>query len=106
MVTIEDFKKLQFIVARIIEVKAHPNADKLYVLKVETGTEQRQLVAGIRPSYPPEKLLGRQIIMISNIQPATIRGEESQGMLLAASDDQGMAVITPDREVALGSIVK
>ena len=106
MATIEDFKKLEFIVAQIKEVKEHPNADRLYVLRVDTGKEERQLVAGIRGSYTIEQLVGRKIIMVNNIEPAVIRGEESQGMLLAASDEQGISILAPDRDVALGSVVK
>lgn len=106
MITIEDFKKLKLINAKILSVEDHPNADRLYVLKVDTGEEERQLVAGIRGSYEKDQLVGRQIIIVSNLEPATIRGEESQGMLLAVSDDQGISVISPDREVVLGSTVK
>jgi methionyl-tRNA synthetase len=106
MVTLEDFKKLELIVARITEVIDHPNADRLYVLKVDTGTETKQLVAGIKASYTKEQLLGRRIVMINNMEPATIRGELSQGMLLAASDDQGICAIGLERDVVLGSKVK
>ena len=106
MVTIDDFKKLELVVGQIKEVKEHPNADKLYVIKVDTGLDVRQLVAGIKKSYTPEQLIGRRVIMIKNLQPAVIRGEESQGMILAASDDNGTAILTPDRDVMLGSIVK
>ncbi len=106
MVTLEDFKKLEFIVAQIKEVKEHPNADRLYVIKVDTGKEERQLVAGIRLSYTKEQLLGRRVVMINNLEPAIIRGETSQGMILVASDTQGAAILTLERDVALGSIVK
>jgi len=106
MPTIEEFKNFQFIVAQIKEVKEHPNADRLYVLKVDTGTEIKQLVAGIRKSYTPEQLINRRVVMINNLEPAVIRGEQSQGMILAASDDQGISVLALDRDVALGSIVK
>ena len=106
MVSFEDFKKLELIVAQIKEVKEHPNADRLYVLKVDTGKEERQLVAGIRLSYMKEQLIGRRIVMINNLEPATIRGEISHGMLLAASDTEGVSIVTPDRDVAVGSIVK
>lgn len=107
MVTYEDFKKLELIVAQIKEVREHPNADRLYVLKIDIGTEEKQLVAGIRSAYPDkEVLVGRRIIVINNLEPAVIRGEASQGMLLAASDEQGASLLTPDRDVALGSIVK
>ena len=106
MVNIEEFKKFEFIVAQIKEVKEHPNADRLYVVKVDTGKEERQLVAGIRRSYTPEQLIGRRVIVVNNLEPAVIRGEQSQGMILAASDDQGISILAPDREVVLGSVVK
>lgn len=106
MPTIDEFKNFQFVVAQIKEVKEHPNADRLYVLKVDTGTEVKQLVAGIRKSYTPEQLIGRRVIVVNNLEPAVIRGEESRGMILAASDENGISVLSPDRDVALGSIVK
>ena len=106
MPSIDDFRKFEFIVAQIKEVKEHPNADKLYLIKVDTGKEERQLVAGIRQSYTKEQLVGRRIILVQNINPAVIRGEESRGMLLAASDEGGHSILAPDRDVALGSIVK
>ena len=106
MVSIEDFQKLEFIIVKIKEVNEHPNADRLYVLKVDAGGEDRQLVAGIRSSYIPEELIGKSVVMVSNLQPATIRGEESHGMILAASDDNTVAVLCPDRDVVLGSRVK
>ena len=106
MVTLEDFKKFELIVAQIKEVKEHPNADRLYVLKVDTGKEVKQLVAGIRKAYPKEELVGRRVVMINNLEPAVIRGEESQGMILAASDDNGLAVLGVEKEIALGSSVR
>ena len=106
MITIEEFMKLELIVAQVKEVREHPNADRLYVMKVDTGTQERQLVAGIRLSYAPEELVGRRVVIAANLEPATIRGEESQGMILAASDENGISVLSPDRDVALGSKVK
>jgi methionine--tRNA ligase beta chain len=106
LATIDDFKKFKFIVAQIKEAAVHPNADKLYVIKVDTGTEVRQLVAGIKRSYTPEQLVGRRVIIIANLAPAVIRGVESNGMVLAASDDAGVSILQPDRDVALGSTVK
>ena len=70
MATIEEFKKIELIVAQIKEVADHPNADRLYVLKVDTGEDVRQLVAGIRASYAKEDLVGRRIIMVKNLEPA------------------------------------
>ena len=106
MVTYEDFKKLELVVAQIKEVKEHPNADRLYVIQVDTGTEVKQIVAGIRKSYTPEQLVGRRVVIVNNLEPAVIRGEESRGMILAASDEIGISVLGPDRDVVLGSIVK
>ena len=106
MATIEEFRKVELIVARIKEAKEHPNADRLYVLKVDTGKDERQVVAGIRKTYTPEQLVGRRIILVANMEPAVIRGETSNGMLLAASDANGMALLMPDKDMALGSIVK
>jgi methionyl-tRNA synthetase len=106
MVGIGDFRKLELVVAQIKDVREHPNADRLYVLKVDTGTEERQLVAGIRLFYAKEDLIGRRIVMVANLEPAVIRGEESRGMLLAASDEKGISILMPDRDVALGSPVK
>ena len=106
MVTYDEFRKSEIRVARIQEVNPHPNADRLYVLKIDLGGSPRQIVAGIRASYKPEELVGKQIAVIINLEPAVIRGVESQGMLLAASDDTGIAILTPQREVKPGSVVK
>jgi len=77
------------------------------VLQIDLGTEQRQLVAGIRAHYPPEELTGKQIVVVANLEPATLRGVESQGMLLAASDAEGrLAFVTPEKPLAAGATVK
>lgn len=106
MASYEDFKKIELVVAQIKEAKEHPNADRLYVLQVDTGKDVRQIVAGIRKAYTPEQLIGRRIILVANLEPAVIRGETSNGMLLAASDENGLGLLTPDKEIALGSMVK
>ena len=106
MATIEEFRKVELIVAQIKEVKEHSNADRLYVVQVDTGNDLRQVVAGIRKAYTPEQLVGRRVILVANMEPAVIRGEASNGMLLAASDENGMALLMPDKDVALGSVVK
>jgi methionyl-tRNA synthetase len=106
MATMEDFKKIELIVAQIKEVKEHPT-DRLYVLQVDTGKDVRQVVAGIRKAYTPEQLVNRKIILIANMEPAVIRGETSNGMLLASSSEtDGMSLLSPDKEMSLGSIVK
>ena len=106
MATIEDFKKIELRVAEIKEVGSHPNADKLYVLKVDLGDKTKQIVAGIKGSYSPEGLLGKQVVLVDNLEPAIIRGVESQGMLLAAQDENGIVIVSPERKMSLGSIVK
>ena len=106
MASMDDLKKIELIVAQIKEVKEHPNADRLYVLQVDTGRDVRQIVAGIRKAYTSEQLMNRRIIMVANMEPAVIRGETSNGMLLAASDANGVSLLAPDKEMILGSIVK
>lgn len=107
LIGLEEFKKVSMIVAQIVDVKPHPNADKLYVLQVAVSdTERRQIVAGIRAHYTPQELLNRRIILVVNLKPAVLRGETSQGMLLAASDQQGSSLLMPDRAVALGSSIR
>ena len=106
MATYEDFRKIELKIAKIKEVSDHPNADRLYVIIVEVGDKTKQVVAGIRNFYKKEDLVGREVVLVDNLDPAILRGVESQGMLLAASDDKGISIITPDRLVALGSIVK
>jgi len=106
MVTFEEFKKLELKVAKILEVKDHPNAQKLFVLSIDLGDKTKQIVAGIKSSYKKEELVGKQIIVVDNLEPALLRGVESQGMLLACQDEAGICIISPEREVRLGSSVK
>jgi len=106
MVTIEEFRKLELKVAQIKEVIDHPNADKLYVIIVDLGDKTKQVVAGIKNYYAKEELVGKQVVVVDNLEPALLRGVESQGMLLAASDDTGIVIVSPERKVELGSVVK
>ena len=106
MATIEDFKKLELKVAVIKEVIEHPNADRLFVVTLDLGDKTKQVVAGIRASYQKEQLIGKQVVVVDNLEPAVLRGVESQGMILAASDENGIFVVSPDRLMKLGSIVK
>src|SRR5436853_6173513 len=82
----DDFARLELRVATVLECKAHPNADKLLILKVDLGTEQRQICAGLRQHIAPEQMVGKQIVVVANLAPRQMRGEISQGMLLAATD--------------------
>ncbi len=106
MIALEEFKKIELKVAEIKEVKDHPNVDKLYVIVIDLGDKTKQIVAGIKSSYSKEELVGKQVIVVENLEPAILRGVESQGMLLAASDETGIFIISPERKVKLGSIVK
>ncbi len=106
LVSYEEFRKVVLKVATIKEVKAHPKADRLWVLTIDTGAAVRTIVAGIRAFYAPEQLVGRQIVLVDNLAPAEIRGVKSEGMLLAASDEAGIAILSPDRAVEEGSLVK
>ena len=81
-------------VARILDVKDHPNADKLYILDIDLGTEKRQLVAGIKGHYSADELKNKKIIVVANLKPAKLRGIESNGMLLAGDDGEGPGLLT------------
>ncbi len=89
-----------------MEAKAHPNADKLLVLKIDMGEVQKEIVAGIALHYRPEELVNKLIIVVDNLEPATIRGVVSQGMLLAAQDGENLALVVPERPVAPGAKVQ
>ena len=106
MISIEDFRKLELKVAEIKEVNDHPDADRLYIITLDLGDKTKQVVAGIRGSYQKEELLGKQVVVVDNLETAVLRGVESQGMLLAASDETGIVIISPERKIKLGSIVK
>jgi len=106
MPTLDDFKQFDFKVAQIESVEPHPNADKLLILKLRVGDVEKQIVAGIRLHYTPEELVGKKIVIINNLEPAVIRGVESQGMLLAASDETSLSLVTPERAVSSGARVK
>lgn len=106
MATIDDFKKIELKIAHIKDVQDHPDADRLYVLTLDVGDKTKQVVAGIKRSYAKEDLIGKQVVVVDNLDPAMLRGVESQGMILAASDDEGICILSPLRPVKLGSIVK
>lgn len=107
LIKYEDFGKIDLRVAKVLEARPHPNADKLMLLQVDLGDVQKQIVAGIRAHYTPEQLVGRRIIIVNNLEPAMLRGETSNGMLLAASSGDKVVLLQPDDPEALpGSRVK
>lgn len=106
IIGIQEFARIDLRVARVLSVEPHPNAERLLKLKIDLGTETRQLVAGLAQHYQPEDLLGQQIVVVANLAPARLRGELSEGMLLAASDETGVTVLTVARPMAPGSKVR
>jgi tRNA-binding protein len=105
MASLADFQQIDLRIATVKSAELHPNADRLLVLKIDVGGEERQIVAGIRTSYEPVSLVGKQIVVVFNLEPAKLRGVESQGMLLAARDGDRVVVLTPEAPVASGSKV-
>lgn len=113
IVSFEEFAKLDLRVARVVKVEAHPSADRLYKLQVDDGSgTPRQICAGVKEHCTPEDLLGQLIVIVANLAPRVIRGEESRGMLLAASDapkeagaGRRVVVVGPKREIAPGAVV-
>ncbi|MHB1038036.1 MAG: methionine--tRNA ligase subunit beta [Pirellulales bacterium] len=102
----EDFAKLELRVAKVLAAREHPNATKLLLLEIQVGETRKQIVAGIRGHYTPEELVGRQIVVVNNLAPVVLRGEESNGMLLAASDADRVVLLQPDRECQPGAPIK
>lgn len=118
LVTFEEFAKLDLRIARVVQAENHPKADRLLKLQLDDGSgTPRQICAGIKDHYKPEDLVGRLIVIVANLAPRVIRGEESRGMLLAASDvpkdaaaadpnaQRKVIVLRPDADIAPGSIV-
>ncbi len=94
----QELKPLDLRVARIIQAREHTNADRLIVVDIDLGSEERQLVAGIAGKYGFDELDGRRIVVVANLQPATLRGEKSEGMLLAAQGEATLGLLFADAE--------
>lgn len=106
MISFDVFSQVELRIGKIKEVDVHPNADKLYVLKVDLGEKEVGIVAGLRPYYQPEELLGKLVVVVANLEPRVVRGVESQGMILAAGGKETTAILMPEKEVEIGSSVK
>jgi methionyl-tRNA synthetase len=106
LITIDDFKKVQLRTARILEAERVPKSDKLIRLIVDTGADQRQILAGIGKVYEPEHLVGLTVVVVVNLKPAKLMGLESQGMLLAANSDSGLTLVTPMSFAPAGAEVR
>lgn len=105
-ITIEEFKKVKLVVGKVLEVADHPGADKLCIFKVDTGDRVRQLVAGLKPYMDVNELKGMDVVVVANLRPAVLRGERSEGMLLAALSEGELAVLTTNKSIAAGSVIE
>lgn len=106
-ISFDTFSKVKLRVGRVLEASDHPDADKLLVLKVDLGDEQRQIVAGIKGHYTPEQLVGKNLVIVANLAPRRMRGLESQGMLLAACapGESRVVVLTTESDIDPGTVV-
>ena len=105
-IIMEDFAKVKLRTAKIIGVEKVAGTDKLLKLKLELGTETRQIVSGIATDYDADSLIGKSVVIIANLMPIKLRGELSEGMILAAEDENGLSIITTDKEITPGSPVR
>ena len=106
MINYDDFAKLDLKIATITAAERVEGSEKLLKLQLDLGAEQRQIVSGIAKSYQPEQLVGKQIVMIANLEPRSLMGIESNGMLLAASGESGPVLLIPEKEVSAGTSIK
>ncbi|MGF7058414.1 methionine--tRNA ligase [Brassicibacter mesophilus] len=105
-ITIDDVDKIDLRVAKVVDAKKHPNADKLLVLQLEVGDEKRQVVSGIAKYYKPEELVGKNVILVYNLKPIKLRGVESHGMVLAADKAKKLTLVTTLEDIGSGAKVK
>ena len=106
MISYDDFRKVDLRIAKIMSAERVEGSDKLLRLEVQIGDEKRQIVGGIGKVYAPENLIGKEIVIVANLEPRQLMGLESQGMLLAADSPEGPVLLMPDREVLPGSEIK
>ncbi len=102
-ISFDEFQKIDLRIGKIIKAEAHPDADKLLVLKVDIGEKEIQLVAGLKGHYKEDELVGRQIVVVKNLKPVKLRGIKSQGMLLAATTEEKVILISPEKEIDNGA---
>ena len=102
----EEFMKMDVRVATITQAESHPNADKLLVLKVDTGIDERTIVSGIAEQYQPEEIIGKKVSVLLNLAPRKIRGISSQGMILMAENEGKLTFVTPENEIESGAEIR
>ncbi|OQA43245.1 MAG: Methionine--tRNA ligase [Parcubacteria group bacterium ADurb.Bin305] len=103
MISFEDFSKIELKIAKVLEANRVEGSIKLLQLQISLGTEVRQIIAGIGLYYSPEDLIGKEIVVVANLEPKKLMGLESQGMLLAASEDGKIALLVPDKDMTPGA---
>jgi methionyl-tRNA synthetase len=103
MISIEDFKNIDLRVAKILEAEKIENSDNLLKLTLDLGNETRQIISGIAQYYKPQDLINKEIVMVYNLEPRIIKGIESQGMLLAAKDENNLGLLILDKEIKPGT---
>jgi len=103
MIDFNEFKKIDLKIAKVIEAEEIEGSDKLLKLQVDLGEEKRQIVAGIAQFYNPNDLIGKEIVVVVNLEPRMLMGIESQGMLLAADDNGQPVILSPDKDVPPGA---
>lgn len=106
MIPFNDWKKMDLRIGKILEVKDHPNADKLLVMKVDIGNEVRTIVAGIKDYYKKEELKGRKVVVFTNLEQKELRGIKSEGMILAAVKDDKIILIQPEKDIGVGAVIQ
>jgi methionine--tRNA ligase beta chain len=102
-INFKEWQNLDLRVAEVLEVEDHPDADKLYVLKIKIGEDERTIVAGVKKHYTKEELVGKKIVVLANLEPAVLRGVKSEGMLLAASGEDSVVLLSVDKDIESGS---
>ncbi len=107
MINLEELQKVELRVGTVLAAEPVAGSEKLLKLKIDLGTEQREILSGIAKYYSPEEVISKQIILVANLEPRQLMGMESQGMLLAASDAEGRVVLlTTEKAIAPGSNVR
>ncbi len=113
MITIDEFKRVELKVAKVLSAERVEGSDKLLKLMLDLGPEEkanlpagRQVIAGIGKAYEPESLIGKQIIIVANLEPRSLMGLESQGMVLAANSESGPVLLAPDKDVVAGTSIR
>jgi methionine--tRNA ligase beta chain len=106
MINIDELKKVELKVSKVLSAERVEGSEKLLKLEVDLGSEKRQIIAGIGKVYNPEDLIGKEVIIVANLEPRSLMGLESQGMVLAANGETGPVLLIPEKEVVPGTEIR